>query len=120
MTRILSQTQERIAELKKKREQGSKSNGFPLLGRELNSQVVGGVKLNQPAQSAEKQLKDHLNPDVPELELPIPSPRHIVYDNVTGTVNNVTPKEVDYNSSKINDETNGASNVTTTAHTNSI
>ncbi|KAK2558598.1 Uncharacterized protein P5673_018777 [Acropora cervicornis] len=73
-------------QIEKKREQGCKSNGFPLLGRELNSQVVGGVKLNQPAQLAEKQLKDHLNPDVPELELPIPSPRHIVYDNVTGTL----------------------------------
>lgn len=63
-------------QIEKKREQGSKSNGFPLLDRELNSQVVGGVKLNQPAQLAEKQLKDHLSPDVPELELPIPSPRH--------------------------------------------
>ena len=95
MTGILSQTQERIAK-------------FPLLDRELNSQVVGGVKLNQPAQLAEKQLKDHLNPDVPELELPIPSPRHIVYDNVTGTVNNVTPKGVDYNSSNFYDETHAS------------
>ncbi|XP_067045500.1 uncharacterized protein [Acropora muricata] len=95
-------------QIEKKREQGCKSNGFPLLGRELNSQVVDGVKRNQPAQLAEKQLKDYLNPDVPELELPIPSPRHIVYDNVTGTVNNVTPKGVDYNSSKIYDETHAS------------
>ena len=83
-------------QIEKKREQGSKSNGFPLLGRKLNNQVVDGVELNQPAQLAEKQLKDHLNPDVPELELP------------TGTVNNVTPKGVDYNSSKIYDETHAS------------
>ena len=95
-------------QIEKKREQGCKSNGFPLLGRELNSQAVDGVKRNQPAQLAEKQLKDYLNPDVPELELPIPSPRHIAYDNVTGTVNNVTPKGVDYNSSKIYDETHAS------------
>ena len=98
MTQLLSQTQEQI---EKKREQGSNSNGFPLLGRELNSQVVAGVKLNQPAQLEENQLKDHLNPDVPEFELLIPLPHHIVDDNVT-------PKGVDYNSSKIYDETHSS------------
>ena len=87
----------------RKRGQGSKFNGFPLLGRELNSQIAAGVKLNQPAQSADEQLKDDLNPNVPEFELPIPSPQHIVDDNVTGTVNNMIPKGVDYNSSKIYD-----------------
>ena len=34
----------------RKRWQGSKYNGFPLLGRELNSQIAAGVKLNQPPQ----------------------------------------------------------------------
>ena len=92
----------------RKREQSSKVNGFPLLGRELNSQIAAGVKLNQPAQSADKQLKNHFNPNVPEFELPIPSPLHIVDANVTGTVNNVTAKGVDYNSSKIYDETHAS------------
>ena len=78
------------------------------MGRELNSQIVASVKLNQPAQSADKQLKGHLNPKVPEFELPIPSSQHIVDDNVTGTVNNVTPKGVDYNSSMIYDETHAS------------
>ena len=87
----------------RKRGQGSKFNGFPLLGRELNGKIAARVKLNQPAQSADKQLKDHLNPNVPEFELPIPSPQHIIDDNVTGTVNNMIPKGVDYNSSKISD-----------------
>ena len=72
------------------------------MGRELNGQTAAGV-LNQPAQSADKQLNDHLNPNVPEFELPIPSPQHIVDDNVTGTIINMIPKGVDYNSSKIYD-----------------
>ena len=71
------------------------------MGRELNGQITAGV--NQPAQSADKQFKLHLNPNVPEFELPIPSPQHIVDDNITGTVNNMIPKGVDYNSSKIYD-----------------
>ena len=61
----------------RKCERSSKVNGFPLLGRELNSQIGAGVKLNQPAQSPDKQLKDHFNPDVTEFELPIPSPQEL-------------------------------------------
>ena len=93
-----------IGQIGRKRGQGRKFTGFPLLGRELNCETAAGVKLNQPAQSADKQFKNHLNPNVPESELPMHSPQHIVDDNVTGTVNNMISKGVDYNSSKIYDE----------------
>ena len=83
---------------------GSEFNGSLLLGRELNSQRVAGVKLNQPAQSADKQLKDYRNHNAPELGLRSPSPQHIVNDNLTETVNNIIPKGVDYDTSNIYDE----------------
>ena len=38
----------------RERGQGSKFIGFPILGRELNSQLAASLKLNQPAQSADK------------------------------------------------------------------